>query len=114
MSNKDSDYEALYNAIETIIEKKVYEILDNLGIEASDYAIVDFLSDYDTDENDNAVITSVRRASVKLPNGERIDDLYNSSGEILQLGDRVKIFGSRKNTSNRYIGIKYIENGGDV
>ena len=109
MDNKDSDYEALYNGIEKIVEKKVYKILDSLGVEASDYAVVDYISDYDTDENDSTVVTSVRRASVKLPNGEIIDNLYNSSGEILALGDKVKIFGSRKNTSNRYIGVKYVE-----
>lgn len=108
MENKDSDYEALYSAMETIIEKKIYEVLDRLGVEASDYAIVNSISDYDTDETDDTVVTSVRRATVKLPNGEQIDNLYNSSGEVLAPGDKVKIFGSRKNTSNRYIGMKYV------
>lgn len=107
MNNKESDYEALYSAMEKIIEKKVYEIIDKLGIESSDYGVVRYISDYDTDESDSTIITSVKRVSVELPNGELIENLNNLSGEVLAPGDRIKIFGSRKNTSNRYVGIKY-------
>ena len=93
MKNNESDYEALYSAMEKIIEEKVYEIIDRLGIEASDFGTVNRL--------DNSTI------SVMLPSGEVVNNLLNASGEVLSVGDKVKIFGSRKNMSNRYIGIKY-------
>lgn len=105
MKNNESDYEALYSCIEKIIEEKVCEIIDKLGIEASDFGTVVQLDDYTTDENNN--ITSVSYASIMLPSGEVINSLFNSSGEILKIEDKVKIFGSRKNMSNRYIGAKY-------
>lgn len=105
--NGDKDYSTILSMVEKIVEKKVYEILDKLGIESSDYGEIDWVSDYTT--NDEGETESVIRASVMLPSGERVDDLYNASGEILEVGDRVKIFGSRTNMSNRYIGMKYTE-----
>lgn len=93
MKNNESDYEALYSAMEKIIEKKVYEIIDRLGIEASDFGTVSRLDNSTT--------------SVMLSSGEVVNNLLNASGEVLSVGDKVKIFGSRKNMSNRYIGIKY-------
>lgn len=105
MNNKESDYEALYSAMEKIIEKKVYEIIDKLGIESSDYGVVNSLDNYSVDGSGKT--TSVSHASITLLSGEIVDNLSNTSGEILKVGDKVKIFGSRKNISNRYIGMRY-------
>ena len=83
--------------VNKLVEKKIYEILDSLGVESSDYAIVDSVS---TDENNN-----VLSAVVKTSTDNKVE-VVNKSGETISVGDTVKIYGSRKNISNRYIGIK--------
>ena len=100
--NKDS-CEKLLSGLDKIIEKKVYAVLDLMGFEASDYAVVKNLSDTTTDTGGN--ITTVTKADVKI--GETtVQGLLNKTGEILSVGDKVKIYGSRSNLSNRYIGLK--------
>lgn len=99
------EYEELTVLIEKLIEKKVYEILNNIGVEAVSSGVITSLDK--TKSDTDGKITSVVRASVKLPNGELVSNIFNASGEILSVGDNVKIYGSRTNMSNRYIGIKY-------
>ena len=101
----DFDYNELLKLIEKIVEKKVNNIFDNLGVEASTYGEITSLDTTTTDESGNT--TKVERASVKLPDGSFVHNLFNASGENLKLGDKVKVYGSRQNMSNRYIGIKY-------
>lgn len=100
--NKDS-CEKLLSGLDKIIEKKVYAVLDLMGFEASDYAVVKNLSGTTTDTDGN--ITAVTKADVKI--GETtVQGLLNKTGEILSVGDKVKIYGSQSNLSNRYIGLK--------
>ena len=101
IENKDS-CEKLIAGLDKIIEKKVYSILDSMGFEASDYAVVSRLSDTTTDTGGN--ITAVIRADVTIDD-KPIYSLLNKTGEILAVGDRVKIYGSRSNLANRYIGL---------
>ena len=98
-------YEQLTSLIEKLVEKKVYEILNNLGIETTSFGKIVSLDKARYDDEGN--IVEVARASVELPDGEVIRNLFNASGEVLSIGDNTKIFGSRTNMSNRYIGIKY-------
>lgn len=99
------DYEQLLSLIEKVVENKVYQILNNLGIESSSYGVVSDIEEVLT--NAEGDIIRVVRASIVLPDGEKVENLYNASGEVLAIGDKVKIYGSRTNMSNRYIGIKY-------
>lgn len=99
------DYEQLKILLEKLIENKVYEILNDSGIESTSSGKIVSLDKTRVDSNGN--ITEVVRASVELPTGEVVSNLYNASGEIFRIGDNVKIYGSRTNMSNRYIGIKY-------
>ena len=99
------DYEQFLSLIEKVVENKVYQILNNLGIESVSSGKIVSLDKTRNDAGGN--ITEVVRASVKLPSGEIVSNLLNASGEILFVGDNVKIYGSRTNISNRYIGIKY-------
>lgn len=85
--------------LDKYITKKVYEIINNLGIECSNYGIV---SDIVADDNGNVLY-----ANVDLPDGTVLY-LSNKTGENLYIGDTVKIYGSRTNLSNRYIGVKCI------
>lgn len=98
-------YEGFLNAVKEVIQKKSYEIINDIGIEASNFAVVHAISVYSTDEEGN--ITSVERADVILSNGDKIENLTNATGMVLAPGDKVKIYGSPKNMSNRYIGHKY-------
>lgn len=102
---KEMDYEQLKLLIEKLIEKKVYDILNSLGIETSSSGVVSAIDIVQTDDGGN--ISQVTRASVALPSGEIISNLYNATGEILCIGDNVKIYGSKTDMSNRYIGVKY-------
>ena len=104
-SLNELDYEQLKFLLEKLIENKVYDILNNLGIESSTSGRVVQLDKTNTDADGN--ITKVIRASVELSDGRVVPNLFNASAEILKVGDLVKIFGSRTNMSNRYIGIKY-------
>ena len=99
------EYEEFEKLINKLIEKKVYEILDKLGVESSTYGKVKEIniSTSDTDGN----VTSVVRATVEATSGEIVENIYNATGEILNVGDTVKFYGSRNNLSNRYIGTKY-------
>ena len=98
-------YEQLTSLIEKLVEKKVYEILNNLGVETTSFGKIVSLDKTRSDDEGN--IVEVVRASVELPDGEVVSNLLNASTENLTVGDNVKIFGSRTNMSNRYIGIKY-------
>ena len=99
------EYEQLSSLIEKLVEKKVYEILNNHGIESTSSGKIVALDKTKTDADGN--ITEVMRASVELADGEIVSNLFNASEKILSIGDNVKIYGSRTNMSNRYIGIKY-------
>lgn len=99
------DYQQLENLINKLVEKKVYEILNNLGVESTSFGKIVGFDKVTVDEEGN--VTEVTRASVELPNGEIVRNLYNSSNQILKFGDKVKVFGSKSDLSNRYIGIKY-------
>lgn len=99
------EYEQLTSLIEQLVENKVYEILNNHGVESTSSGRVVALDETITDDTGN--ITKVVRASVELSDGRVISNLYNASEEKLRVGDLVKIFGSRTNMSNRYIGIRY-------
>ncbi len=99
------EYEQLKTLIEKLVEKKVYEILNNYGIESASSGKIVSLDKTRSDADGN--ITKVVRASVELPNGEVVSNLLNASEQILEVGDTVKIYGSRTDMSNRYIGIKY-------
>ena len=113
-TNNVLQYQELENLIEKLVEKKVLSILDNLGVEATDYAIVSSIDSVEYDETETDVIKSVLKASVILPNGDEIRNMINGSGEILQIGDKVKIYGSRSNISNRYIGMRYTNSTDEV
>ena len=99
------EYEEFKKLIDKLIEKKVYAILDNLGIESSSYGKVKEINISTSDDEGN--VTSVSRATIETASGETVESIYNATGEILNVGDTVKIYGSRSNLSNRYIGIKY-------
>ena len=99
------DYEQLTSLIEKLVEKKVYEILNNLGIESVSSGKVVALDKIRADADGN--IKEVIRASVELADGEVVSNIFNASEKMLSVGDNVKIYGSRTNMSNRYIGIKY-------
>lgn len=101
----EMDYQQLKSLIEKLIENKVYDILKSLGIETSSSGIVSAINVANTDDSGNILQTV--RASVTLPSGEVISNLYNATGEILNIGDNVKIYGSKTDMSNRYIGVKY-------
>ncbi len=103
--NNIIDYEQLTNLIEKLVEKKVCKILNNYGVEASSFGKVISLDKTNSDTDGN--IQQVIRASVELPDGSIINNLYNASDQILRMGDNVKIYGSQSDMSNRYIGIKY-------
>lgn len=101
----EMDYEQLMSLLEKLVEKKVYEMLNNLGIESVSSGKVVSLDKTRADADGN--VTEVTRASIELPDGTIVSNLNNASGETLSVGDKVKIYGSRTNMSNRYIGIKY-------
>lgn len=101
----DFDYEQLLNLLDKLIEKKVYTILNNFGVESSSYGKVTKIDAIETDSDGN--VSKVIRASISLPDGTSVSNLYNASERVLSVGDKVKIFGSTKDLSNRYIGIKY-------
>lgn len=101
----ENDFEQLTTLLEKLVEKKVYEILNKFGVESTSLGVIDSLDKIATDAEGN--ITAIERASVRLANGEVVSNLFNASGEILSVGDNVKIYGSRTNMSNRFIGIKY-------
>ena len=96
--------EMLKNSIDKMVEAKMLEVLDNLGIEVSDYATVKEITSSTADSSGN--ITAVTEASVQISDLSTPITLVNKSGEILTVGDKVKIYGSRTNMSNRYIGVK--------
>ena len=98
-------YEQLMKLIESLIEKKVSEILDRFGIESTSMGKVVSVDKVLTDADGN--ITKVCRASVELSDKSVVSNLFNASGEILSVGDEIKIYGSKTNMANRYIGIKY-------
>ena len=89
----------------TTTKFNVNNFINNLVIESVSSGKITSIDDVTT--NSDGKIISVNRASVSLSNGSVVSNLYNASGEILNIGDMVKIFGSRTNMSNRYIGIKY-------
>ena len=91
------DLRVLDDYINKLVEKKVNKILDSLGVECSDYSIV---REVTTDDSGN--VTSAR---VETSTGNVVD-LVNESGKVLAVGDTVKMYGSRKNLANRYIGLK--------
>lgn len=95
--------EKLAVSIEKMITRKIYEVLDEMGIEASDYGDIIELVDVEKDTDGN--ITKVNSANVRVL-GQDVYEIPNKTGEILNVGDNVKVYGSRKNLSNRYIGIK--------
>lgn len=101
----EHDYEQLKLLIERLVENKVYDIINNLGVESVSSGKVVAIDSTQTDAD--GVTSEVIRASVELADGNIIPNLFNASGEILAIGDNVKIYGSRTNLSNRYIGIKY-------
>ena len=101
----EMDYEQLVSLLNKLIENKVYGILNNLGIESTSLGKVVALDKTEVDSGGS--IAKVVRASVELPDGAVVSNLYNASEETLKIGDNVKIYGSRTNMSNRYIGIKY-------
>lgn len=101
----EHNYEEIEKLLNKLIEKKVYEILDNLGIESSSYGKVKEINISTPDADGNT--TSVTRATIETANGEIVENIFNATGEVLNIGDNVKIYGSRSNMSNRYIGIKY-------
>lgn len=94
----------LKDSIDKIVEKKILEVLDGLGVEFSDYATVKEIISYTADSS--GTITAVTEASVQISDFSSPITLINKSGEILEVGDKVKIYGSRTNIANRYIGIK--------
>lgn len=105
MNNENKDnYDRILEQLEILIENKIYELLDRNGIEVADFASVTSVSDTVSDSSGN--ITSVGSATVSLSNGQSIYNLKNKTGEILSVGDKVKIYGSRTNLANRYIGLK--------
>lgn len=103
----DFQYEQLTKLLEKFIKNTIENVLDDLGVEISSFGTVSTLDRIRS--NNNGDITKVERASVTLSTGEVIPNLCNVSGEILAVGDKVKIYGSRTNMSNRYIGVKYEE-----
>ena len=90
-------FEQFPNLLDNYIQKRVYEIIDSLGIECSDYGVV---SSVFTDENGDTLY-----ATVVLANNVETTPLNNKTGRNLSVGDNVKIYGSRNNISNRYIGV---------
>lgn len=90
-------FEQFPNLLDNYIQKRVYEIIDSLGIECSDYGVV---SSVFPDENGDTPY-----ATVLLANNVETTPLNNKTGHNLSVGDNVKIYGSRNNISNRYIGI---------
>lgn len=101
----EHDYEQLEKLLEKLVEKKVYKILNDIGVESTSSGKIVSLDKTKTDAD--GTVTTVTRASVEMPDGSVVSNLFNASGESLSVGDNVKIFGSRTNMSNRYIGIKY-------
>ena len=101
--NDEQSCDKLIASLEKLIKKKIYETLDEIGIEASDYGVITNLVNVEKDTDGN--IISVSTANVQV-SGQDIFDIPNKTGELLEVGDSVKIYGSRKNLSNRYIGIK--------
>lgn len=93
----------ILSGLDKIIEKKIYEILDQRGVEYSDYGTVSAITESETDDAGN--ITAVKRADV-LVDGSTVAGLLNKTGDILEVGDNVKVYGSRSNLANRYIGLK--------
>lgn len=83
--------------LDSYIYKRVFEIIDSLGIECSDYGIV---SSVISDENG-----STPYATVLLANNIETNPLINKTGYNLAVGNTVKIYGSRNNMANRYIGL---------
>lgn len=102
MDNNKINYEQLYELINNLVEKKVNSMLQNYGVESSSFGVVDSIIKINNDAN-----SSVLRASVKLPDGTIVENLYNATGQQLKVGDMVKIYGSESNISNRFIGTKY-------
>lgn len=98
------DYQQLENLIVKLVEKKVYTILKENGIESSSYGKIVAIDVAKFDSEGN--ISEVIKASVELINGSIINNMYNASGEILSVNDKVKIYGSSEDIRKRYIGIK--------
>lgn len=99
------DYKEIHGLLNRLVEKKVNAIIDNLGIEVS--LLGEIVSVDSIVSNEEGEITEVFTASVKLTSGDIVRDIKNTTGEILRVGDVVKIFGSRTNISNRYIGARF-------
>ena len=99
------DYQQLESLLNKLVENKVNEILNNLGVESSSFGRVEKINSTKEDEDGN--VTEVVRASVKLSDGSIVENLYNASERILEVGDYVKIYGSKSDLTNRYIGIRY-------
>lgn len=99
------DFEVLLNLFEKIIDAKIDEKIKSLGLESSSYGVISSLDKTKTDTDGN--VTEVVRASVKLATGETVNNLFNATGQILNVGDNVKVYGSQSDIQNRYIGLKY-------
>ena len=99
------DYENLLILLEKLIDKKIDEKLINMGVESASYGVVSDIRETKVDADGN--ITAVVRADVKLASGDIIRNMFNATGEILEAGDNIKIYGSETDKKNRYIGIKY-------
>jgi hypothetical protein len=101
----ERQFKQLESVLKKYIEKIIDERLKIFGIEATSSGKVASLDKTRVDSE--GTIQKVLRASVELSNGDVVSNLFNASGEILTIGDSVKIFGSKTDMSNRYIGIRY-------
>lgn len=92
------DYELILSSLEKIIDRKIQEYLNKWGVEASSYATVIAVN------GTKATVRTMSKTSDGTSSGEF--ELKNKSSSTLTVGDVVKIYGSAKNLSNRYIGLK--------
>lgn len=91
----------LEDVIGEIIDRKIKAAFKEKNYEASYDGIVDSV---DEAENNNDPYS--QRAEIIIPGYNAGVYLRNLSGELLSVGDHVKIYARENNLSNGYIGIK--------
>lgn len=93
-------------AIQDTIKKTIKELFNGYGIEKMYDCTVVSADETQDPYTQNVAVTIAGDTSI-------IDGLRNLSGEILSIGDHVRVYAARGNISNGYIGVKCGMEGND-
>lgn len=95
--------DAFNSYIVSIVQTEVRKALDKLSLET--YRNVEVVSVVASGDKDNTEVTA---ATVRdMATGETINDVPNESGKAIQAGDIVRLYETRGNYHNQYIGLSF-------